>query len=180
VLDKLGVDCDIVGLAKRDEELWLPEASVPVRLSRRSEALKVLQFVRDETHRFATSFNQKLRSQDICFPVLEGINGIGSKKASVIMKSFTSLERIAAASTEEIAEKCGLIVELAYAVKMAASLALKDQAAARKRLQSGADKSNSETDDGVNTAQSGTENAEELQMGALLAAEAAVDYNTED
>ncbi|MDR1024366.1 MAG: excinuclease ABC subunit UvrC, partial [Treponema sp.] len=51
VLDELGMDSDVVGLAKRDEELWLPRAAEPVRLSKDSEALKVLQFVRDETHR---------------------------------------------------------------------------------------------------------------------------------
>ncbi|MDR2479915.1 MAG: excinuclease ABC subunit UvrC, partial [Treponema sp.] len=86
VMDELGMDSDVVGLAKRDEELWLPRAKKPVVLSRRSEALKVLQFVRDETHRFATGFNQRLRSKDLFFPVLESVEGIGPKRAAAIMK----------------------------------------------------------------------------------------------
>ncbi|MDR2193241.1 MAG: excinuclease ABC subunit UvrC [Treponema sp.] len=141
ILNELGIDCDIVGLAKREEELWLPGASEPVRLSKRSEALKLLQFVRDETHRFATSFNQKLRSEDICFSVLENIEGIGEKKAAVIMKAFTSLERIADASAETIAKTCGIKPSLARAVRTAASLSLADRETAKKRLMSGVGRS---------------------------------------
>jgi excinuclease ABC subunit C len=141
VLETIGLDIDIAGLAKRDEELWLPEASAPIKLSRRSEALKVLQFVRDETHRFATSFNQKLRSEDICFSVLENIDGIGGKTAAIIMKSYASLERIAATPPEQLAEKCGVTAEKARAVRIAAELALKDQAAAKQRFSQGVGRS---------------------------------------
>jgi excinuclease ABC subunit C len=137
VMDELGADCDVVGLAKRDEELWLPHAGEPVRLSKRSEALKVLQFVRDETHRFATTLNQKLRSADLLFPTLESIEGIGAKRAAAIMEAFGTLEAIAAASPETIAEKCRLAASAARAVRAAAKLALEDQAAAKKRLAAG-------------------------------------------
>ena len=61
VLDDLGADCAVAGLAKREEEIWLPEAKEPIVLSRQSEALKVLQHVRDECHRFANGLNQRLR-----------------------------------------------------------------------------------------------------------------------
>ncbi|MDR0707712.1 MAG: excinuclease ABC subunit UvrC [Treponema sp.] len=168
-LDEVGVDCDIVGLAKRDEELWLPGSPEPIRLSRRSEALKLLQFVRDETHRFATSFNQKLRSEDICFSVLENVAGIGAKKASAIMKSFTSLERVAAASVEAIAETCGIKPPLAHAVKTAASLSLADRDAAKKRLTSGEDRSKPKG------AGKGAGKSVARQTGASLAAEAAAE-----
>ncbi|MDR2792345.1 MAG: excinuclease ABC subunit UvrC, partial [Treponema sp.] len=141
VLDNLGIDCDIVGLAKREEELWLPGASEPIRLSKRSEALKLLQFVRDETHRFATSFNQKLRSEAICFSVLESVGGIGAETAASIMKAFISLERIADASVDTIAKICGIKPKLAHAVKTAASLSLADRETAKKRLASGAGRS---------------------------------------
>ncbi|MDR0643933.1 MAG: excinuclease ABC subunit UvrC [Treponema sp.] len=137
VLDDLGLNIDIVGLAKRDEELWLPAAETPIKLSRRNEGLKVLQFVRDETHRFATSFNQKLRSQDVCFAVLENIDSIGAKTAATIMKMYASLERIAKADPEDIAEKCRITVEQARAVKAAAELALSDMVSARERLSKG-------------------------------------------
>ena len=65
VLDKLGIKCPIASLAKLNEEIWQPDAKEPLVLSRRSEALKVLQFVRDESHRFAWSFNQRLRSKEV-------------------------------------------------------------------------------------------------------------------
>ena len=65
VLDELGADCSIAGLAKREEEIWLANHKKPIVLSMQSEALKVLQYVRDESHRFAISLNQKLRSKGI-------------------------------------------------------------------------------------------------------------------
>jgi excinuclease ABC subunit C len=137
VLDELGLDLDVVGLAKREEELWLPRAKAPVVLSRQSEALKVLQFVRDETHRFATSLNQKLRSGDLFFPVLESVEGIGPKRAAAIMKAYIGVAAIAAAESAELAERCGLSRKAAKAARAAAKLALEDQEAAKQRLASG-------------------------------------------
>ncbi|GHU69680.1 UvrABC system protein C [Spirochaetia bacterium] len=134
VMDELGMDSDVAGLAKRDEELWLPHAKDPVRLSKRSEGLKVLQFVRDETHRFATGLNQRLRSSDLFFPVLESVEGIGPKRAAAIMKAYENINNIAAASPEELAEKCRISEGAARAVRAAAKLALEDQAEAKKRL----------------------------------------------
>ncbi|MDR2134477.1 MAG: excinuclease ABC subunit UvrC, partial [Treponema sp.] len=107
VMDELGMDSDVAGLAKRNEEIWLPHAKEPVRLSKDSEALKVLQFVRDETHRFATSFNQRLRSGDLFFSALESVEGIGPKRAAAIMKAYETLDAVAAADPAELAEKCG-------------------------------------------------------------------------
>ncbi|MDR2629632.1 MAG: excinuclease ABC subunit UvrC [Spirochaetaceae bacterium] len=137
VFDELGMDSDVVGLAKRDEELWLPHARQPIRLSKRSEALKVLQFVRDETHRFATSLNQRLRSKDLFFPILESVEGIGPKRAAAIMKAYQNLPAIAAAPAEDLAEQCGISLAAAKAVRAAAKLALEDQEAARRRLARG-------------------------------------------
>ncbi|GHV52930.1 UvrABC system protein C [Spirochaetia bacterium] len=134
VMDELGMDSDVAGLAKRDEELWLPHAKDPVRLSKRSEGLKVLQFVRDETHRFATGLNQRLRSGDLFFPILESVEGIGPKRAAAIMKVYENINNIAAASPEELAEKCRISEGAARAVRAAAKLALEDQAEAKKRL----------------------------------------------
>jgi excinuclease ABC subunit C len=136
VLDELGVDCDVAGLAKRDEEIWLPGAKTPLRLSRDSEALKLLQFVRDETHRFATSFNQRLRSRDLSFPALESVEGIGPKRAAALMKAYGSIEALAAAPAGDIAGRCGLSAAAARAVRAAAALALEDRKNAGKRLAS--------------------------------------------
>jgi excinuclease ABC subunit C len=136
VLDELGIDCDLAGLAKRDEEIWLPGVREPIQLSRRSEALKVLQFVRDETHRFATSLNQRLRSKDLFFPVLESVEGIGPRRAAKLIKTYGDIKAIAAAEPDDMAERCGISPAAAKAVRGAAKLALEDQAAARKRFAS--------------------------------------------
>jgi excinuclease ABC subunit C len=167
VLDELGMDCDVVGLAKRDEELWLPHAREPVRLSKRSEALKVLQFVRDETHRFATGLNQKLRSKDLSFPALESVEGIGPKRAAAIMKAYGDLEAVAAAPPEILAERCGLSEAAARAVRAAAKLALEDREAARRRL----------TTSGGRRTRTPYPAGEENSIGAALAAEAAAEYD---
>ena len=137
VMDGLGISCDVIGLAKRDEEIWLPYTAEPVRLSKRSEALKVLQFVRDETHRFATGLNQRLRSADLYFPVLESVDGIGPKRAAAIMKAYGGLEKIAAAEPLEMAENCGISEAAARAVRAAAALALQDQKAKARKFTAG-------------------------------------------
>jgi excinuclease ABC subunit C len=140
-LEELGLDLDVVGLAKRDEELWLPRAKAPVVLSRRSEALKVLQFLRDETHRFATSLNQRLRSGDLFFPALESVEGIGPKRAAALMKAYAGVAGIAAADPAELAKRGGISQKAAKAVRAAAKLALEDQAAAKERLATGRSRS---------------------------------------
>jgi excinuclease ABC subunit C len=127
VLDDLGADCGIVGLAKREEELWLPAAKEPVILSKQSEALKVLQFVRDECHRFANGFNRRLRSKDLFFPVLESVEGIGEKRAAAIMEAYETIENIAAADPPEMAQRCGISEASARAVRACAKIALADK-----------------------------------------------------
>jgi excinuclease ABC subunit C len=122
VLDDLGADCGLVGLAKREEELWLPSAKEPLVLSRQSEALKVLQHVRDECHRFATGFNQRLRSKDLFFPLLESVEGVGPKRAEAIMKAYESIANIAVADIKEIAERCRISINTARAVRAVAKL----------------------------------------------------------
>jgi excinuclease ABC subunit C len=105
-----------------------------VRLSKRSEALKVLQFVRDETHRFATGLNQRLRSGDLFFPVLESVEGIGPKRAQLIMKTYENIANIAAADPAEIAEHCHVSEAAARAVRASAKLALENRKTAGQRL----------------------------------------------
>ena len=134
VLDGLGIDCDVIGLAKREEEIWLPRKKEPIKLAQRSEALKVLQYVRDETHRFATGLNQLLRSKDLYFPVLESIEGIGPKRAARIMQTYSSLEKIASAAPADMAKKCGVSEAAAKAVRAAAKLAIEDQTVKKKRF----------------------------------------------
>ncbi|MCL1813253.1 MAG: excinuclease ABC subunit UvrC [Treponema sp.] len=127
VLDELGLDCDVAGLAKREEEIWFPNAKEPLVLARNSEALKLLQFVRDETHRFATSLNQKLRSKDLKLLTLESVEGIGPKRAAVLLNHFKNIESISAAEAEDIARVCGCGLAAARAVRAAAGLAVTER-----------------------------------------------------
>lgn len=95
VLDSLALDIPIVGLAKQDEELYLPGNSTPVTLPRRSDALRLLQRVRDETHRFATTRNQRLRTKENTTLAFESLPGVGPKKAVLLLEKFGSLEKLA-------------------------------------------------------------------------------------
>jgi len=114
MLDALGLsEIPLAGLAKRLEEIYLPGQSDPVRLPEGSPALKVLQAVRDEAHRFATSFNKRLRQKDLSFSVLEKIPGIGEKRSRLLIETFGSLDSLSAASADEIAEKCRMSLDQA-------------------------------------------------------------------
>ncbi len=117
ILTALGLeDLPVIGLAKKDEEIFLPHISDPILLPESSEGLKVLQAVRDETHRFATSFNKKLREKDIFLSELEKIPGIGVKRSKNILVEFGSLENIMNAGEDLIAQRAGLSEEAAEKV----------------------------------------------------------------
>ena len=92
VLDELNLDIPIVGLAKEDEELYLPGSSTPICLPKRSDALRLLQRVRDETHRFATSRNQALRTKANVVSRFESLPHIGKKRAKLIIGKYRTLE----------------------------------------------------------------------------------------
>jgi excinuclease ABC subunit C len=117
VLTALGLDIPLVGLAKKEEELFLPHTSAPILLPRGNSALRVLQAIRDETHRFATGFNQKLRSKVLKLTTLEGVPGIGAKRSQRLLKEFGGLEELAAAEASEIALRGGINEALAETVK---------------------------------------------------------------
>ncbi len=117
ILEVLGVDSDLAGLAKQNEEVYLPGRPEPIVLPKDSPALRVLVAVRDETHRFATGLNQKLRASDLKFGVLEEIEGVGPARARRLMREFGSLEMIAAAGEEGIAKATGMSLEAARRVK---------------------------------------------------------------
>lgn len=104
VLKSLNLDIPIAGLAKRDEEIWLPNAEKPVCLPKRSDALRLLQRVRDETHRFATSRNQRLRTKENVVSIFLEIPGIGEKRARTLTKHFTTLENMCSAEESAVAE----------------------------------------------------------------------------
>ena len=122
ILDELGLDCDLAGLAKKNEEIYLPDRLAPVVLPKDSPALRVLVALRDETHRFATGLSKKLRNQDLRFTLLETVEGIGEIRAKKLMKAFGSLGAIAEAEIEAIARAAKVSKETALLVKDKARL----------------------------------------------------------
>lgn len=120
ILDALGVDSELAGLAKENEEIWRPEAREPLVLPKDSAALRILVAVRDETHRFATGLNQRLRSADLKFGLLEAVPGVGEARSKRLMRVFGSLELIAASSPERVAEAGGISRDIAQQVIIAA------------------------------------------------------------
>lgn len=98
----------VIGLAKEFEEIHLFDRDEPVRLPEGNEALRILQAVRDETHRFATSLNKKKREQDSRFSLLESVDGIGPARSKRLMQSFISIDGIREASVEQISRRCSI------------------------------------------------------------------------
>ena len=93
----------IVSLAKREEEVFLPGRSLPVLLPRDSEALHVLQQIRDEAHRFAITFHRSLRGKGQTKSLLDEVPGIGEKRRRSLLKAFGSLQGVRAATVDELA-----------------------------------------------------------------------------
>lgn len=96
VLSALHLDIPVAGLAKRDEEIYRPGNSTPMSLPKRSDALRLLQRVRDETHRFATSRNQRLRTKENTISIFAGMPHVGDKRARSLMLTFTSPQQLVA------------------------------------------------------------------------------------
>jgi excinuclease ABC subunit C len=103
----------VAALAKRDEEVYLPGRRDPLRLSRRDRALHLLQRIRDEAHRFAVSYNRKLRRKRTIRSEIGEIPGIGPARQRALLSRFGSVKRIREASAEEIARVPGFSDTLA-------------------------------------------------------------------
>ncbi|HET6533208.1 MAG TPA: excinuclease ABC subunit UvrC [Actinoplanes sp.] len=117
VLADLGItDVALCGLAKRLEEVWLPGEDFPVILPRTSEALYLLQRVRDEAHRFAITFHRQRRSKRMTASALDNIPGLGETRRKALLRHFGSLKRLSQATPEEVAEVPGIGRRTAEAV----------------------------------------------------------------
>jgi excinuclease ABC subunit C len=107
-LEKLGLSqIPIIGLAKEFEEIHRPGEKEPLRLSRDSGALKLLQRVRDESHRLANTYNAQLRLRRISESLLDEFPNIGERRKAALLKKFGSVQRMRMASLEQIAEVSG-------------------------------------------------------------------------
>ncbi len=108
-MSKLGVECiPTFGLAKEFEELYARGESDPIILPRRSNALHLVQRIRDEAHRFAITFHRSLRDKNDLHSVLLDVPGIGPKRMRELMKAFGSVERMKQADPEELSRVNGM------------------------------------------------------------------------
>ncbi len=109
----------MIGLAKRLEEVWTPDDEDPVIFPRSSEALFLLQRVRDEAHRFAITYHRSKRSKRMTASALDGVRGLGETRRKALVTHFGSVARLKQASVEEIAGVPGIGPSTAAAVQRA-------------------------------------------------------------
>ncbi len=107
-LEALGLDIPVCGLAKSDEEVFVPWDETPVVLPSGSASLYLIKQVRDESHRFAITFHRELRDKAMTVSVLDEVPGVGPKRKKAIMRHFGSMKKLRAASPQEIAEVKGV------------------------------------------------------------------------
>ncbi|MFE4794827.1 excinuclease ABC subunit UvrC [Streptomyces sp. NPDC057908] len=119
-LDELGIDdIAVCGLAKRLEEVWLPEDDDPVVLPRSSEGLYLLQRVRDEAHRFAITYQRAKRAKRIRSSPLDAVAGLGETRKQALIKHFGSVKKLKQATIDEICEVPGIGRRTAESVAVA-------------------------------------------------------------
>ncbi|MEP6994623.1 MAG: excinuclease ABC subunit UvrC, partial [Acidobacteriota bacterium] len=106
-LDRIGVELPAVGLAKREEEIWVPDRPEPIRLSRKDPALQWIQRVRDEAHRFAIGRHRQRRGKRMRQTGLTEIPGVGPVRARLLLRRFGSVQALHGADPSEIADAVG-------------------------------------------------------------------------
>lgn len=108
-LRELGIEGQpIIGLAKRLEEIYLPENSEPINIPKTSSALKLLQQVRDEAHRSAVTHHRQRRQKATIASILDNVPGVGERRKKFLLKKFGSIRNISSASLEELNEVAGI------------------------------------------------------------------------
>ena len=115
-LEELGLDIPVCGLAKADEEVFVPWDETPVVLPTGSASLYLIKQVRDEAHRFAITFHRELRDKAMTVSILDEVEGIGPRRKKDIMKHFGSMKRLREASVEEISAVKGVSEDVARAL----------------------------------------------------------------
>ena len=115
-LNELGLDIPVCGLAKSDEEVFVPWDDTPIVLPTGSASLYLIKQVRDESHRFAITFHRELRDKAMTVSILDEIPGVGPKRKKDIMRHFGSFKRLKDASVEDISQVKGVSVNLAETI----------------------------------------------------------------
>lgn len=118
VMRELGVTgISVIGLAKENEEIYLPHRSKPVLLPRTAKALQLLQRVRDEAHRFAIGYHQKVHKRSTFTSALDNVSGIGPRRKRALLRRFGSVRAIQQASVEELMAAEGITRKIAEGIK---------------------------------------------------------------
>ncbi|MCK4380038.1 MAG: excinuclease ABC subunit C, partial [Candidatus Lokiarchaeota archaeon] len=107
ILEKLGLNIPIIGLAKKYEEIYLPSKKNPIVLPKNSSVLKLFQRVRNEAHRFAVRLQKKQRKKRITGSILDDIEGIGPVTRNKLLNHFGSVDNIRKSTLEEISQIIG-------------------------------------------------------------------------
>lgn len=115
-LDSMGIDIPLIGLAKRLEEVWIPGEEFPLIFPRTSAALYMLQYLRDESHRFAITAHRKRRAKNQQRSVLDGIAGVGPSRQKALLRHFGSVKKIRESTPEQIAQVSGIGPALGSAI----------------------------------------------------------------
>ena len=108
ILQQMGVEIDVIGLAKKNEEIFYPGRGEPIRLMRRDEGLMLLQRLRDEAHRFAITYNRQRREKKVTRSLLDDIAGIGVKRKKALLQQFGSVARLKQATLDDITAVPGM------------------------------------------------------------------------
>ncbi|MEL3908427.1 MAG: excinuclease ABC subunit UvrC [Treponemataceae bacterium] len=119
ILSALKLNIPLVGLAERNEEIFFPNNSKPLILARKSSALRLLQRVRDEAHRFATSKNKQRREKKNLQMSFEVLPNVGKKRAKLLLENFGSLKKLSVASEEEIIKALKVSKKIAREISLA-------------------------------------------------------------
>jgi excinuclease ABC subunit C len=117
VIRELGVSIPLASLAKENEDVFIPNRSSPIDISKDSSAIHILQSARDEAHRFAINYHRKLRQKKGISSILEDIPGIGPKRRKALLKKFGSVQAMKGASVEEIGQTDCMNLALAKKLK---------------------------------------------------------------
>ena len=109
-------DIEIIGLAEKFDEVFVPQKSTPIMLKRASVELRLIQNLRDEAHRFAITFHRNLRQKSALKSPLDDIKGIGAVKKRALIKQFGTIDQIKSASPSELALVKGIDPNLAQKI----------------------------------------------------------------
>lgn len=116
VMEALECSVPVIALAKRLEEIYLPQGSDPIRLVPTSPALKLLQAIRDEAHRFAITYHRNLRDKNMTASVLDNIRGVGSQYKKKLLQSFDTIDHIRQSDAATIAKKASVPLSVAQKI----------------------------------------------------------------